>query len=95
MLSTISLWVDMVIYPIYTIISWFWSFSFTSILSMYRAYELWIEWFRFQELKKKIREWTSIVRELGGPWISTNDAEYHIYVYADAMERIQTCKKRP
>lgn len=91
-LSTISLWVDMVIYPIYTVISWFWSFSFMSILSIYRSYELWIEWFRVQELKQKIREWTTLVRSVGGPWISSNDAEYHIYVYADAMERIWMSK---
>lgn len=92
-LSTISLWVDMVIYPIYTVISWFWNFSFMSILSIYRSYELWIEWFRFQELKYKIREWTLLVRSVGGPWISSNDAEYHIYVYADAMQRIWTSKQ--
>jgi hypothetical protein len=33
-----------------------------------------------------VREWTNIVRAVGGPFISTNDAKYHIYVYADGMQ---------
>ena len=40
------------------------------------------------ELREEINSWISIVKKVDGPWISTNDSQYHLYVYADAMQRL-------
>lgn len=90
MLDTISLWMDMIIYPIYTVINWFISeFSMLSLIGLTKTYQLWLDWFRFKSLGKQVRSWTNIVRSVGGPFISSNEAEFHVFVYADGMERIR------
>jgi hypothetical protein len=89
-LDTISLWMDMIIYPIYTVINWFISeFSMLSLIGLTKTYQLWLDWFRFKSLGKQVRSWTNIVRSVGGPFISSNEAEFHVFVYADGMERIR------
>jgi hypothetical protein len=44
----------------------------------------------FDSLNSEIREWTRIVKSVGGPFISANDSTYHVFVYADAMERLRS-----
>ena len=99
----ISLWIEMLIQPLYTIISAIWmnqQLSMFAILNLKKTLELWMKWFRYQDLLTHIRKWMPIVRSIGGPFISTNDATYHMYVYADAMTRLRSavlskkCTKR-
>jgi len=83
-------WIDMVFYPIYIVIQLcMLEFSPMAILSLVKTYQLWISWFRFQELELRIDFWKQTVRSVGGPWISTNSPEYHVFVYADGMQRIK------
>jgi hypothetical protein len=88
-----SLWLEMVISPLASLLYCLWykvSPSIFTILSLQKTLQLWSDWFRFKYLAAEIREWTNIVRSIGGPFISTNDPLYHIYVYADAMQRLNT-----
>ena len=80
---------DMILYPLYIFYQVIQKdFSPFYIMSLSKCYFLWIEYFRFYELKNDINSWITVVKKLDGPWISTNDPEYHLYVYADSMERI-------
>jgi hypothetical protein len=63
--------------------------SIFTMLSTHKAITLWVEWFEFTSLNSEIREWTKIVKSVGGPFISANDSTYHVFVYADAMERLR------
>ena len=95
-LDKINIWIDMIFYPIYVFVQLVMGqFSVFHILGVQKSVTLWIDWFRFRTLKTKVKSWTVIVKNLGGPWISANDAEYHVYVYADAMERISTSSPPP
>ena len=87
----IMLWIEMLISPLITIVQSIMngSMSMFSILGFQKTFLLWKDWFRWRELQDKIRIWMSIVKSVGGPYISTNDADYHMFVYADAMVRIQ------
>jgi hypothetical protein len=92
LLDKISLWIELLISPTIMFLLWLYTKqppSFFAIMGLYKTVELWQKWFRFRELAIGVREWTNIVRAIGGPFISTNDAKYHIYVYADGMQRIQ------
>jgi hypothetical protein len=89
--ETVSLWFDMIISPLLTILHALWKQtypSFLTLLSFQKCVELWKKWLRFKELLAQIHEWKNIVRAIGGPFISSNDPEYHIFVYADAMQRL-------
>lgn len=104
LVSHLSLWVDMVIYPLFTLISILFFGSEVTVftgLTIQKTIQLWQEWFRYKHLTKKIREWMNVVRSIGGPFISTNDPTYHMYVYADTMMRLhaavtfsEKCAKR-
>jgi hypothetical protein len=88
-----SLWLDMVISPLISLVYclvYNVSPSIFTIFSLQKTVTLWSDWFRFKYLAAEVREWTNIVRSIGGPFISTNDPLYHIYVYADAMQRLNT-----
>ena len=91
-LASISIWMDMIVYPIMTFVSCF-AFhqapTIFTMLSLHKTITLWTQWFRFKTLTYEIREWMNIIRSIGGPFISTNDPTYHVFVYADAMQRIQ------
>jgi len=63
-------------------------YSIFYFFGLVKGYNLWFEYFRYCELKEEIRSWILVVKKVGGPWISTNDSDYHLYVYADSMERI-------
>jgi len=59
-----------------------------NMLSLHKTITLWQEWFEYQSLKHAVHGWMNIVRSIGGPFIATNDPDYHAYVYADTMQRI-------
>ena len=86
----IMLWVEMVISPLFTIVQSVTSGTLPmfSMLGLQKSFNLWKDWFRWKELQNVIHEWIDIVRSIGGPFISTNDPDYHMFVYADAMVRI-------
>lgn len=89
-LDKANLWIDMLVSPIITLLFAIkkGSLDFFAGLSLHKCFKLWLSWFRWKELQKVLREWVKIVRSTGGPYISSNDAEYHMFVYADAMQRI-------
>jgi len=87
-----SLWVDMVIHPIIafvTLILRKQNLDIFSVLTIQKTIRIWTDWFRYLTLGYETREWIDIVRSVGGPFISTNDPTYHMYVYADGMQRLQ------
>ena len=93
LMDTLYLWFDMVFYPVYIIIRLcMLDFSAMYILTLVKTYQLWIDWMRLQELETKVESWKITVRSLGGPWISSNIPELHVFVYADGMERIRYSK---
>ena len=102
-LETIYLWFDMLLYPIYIVIRLcMQDFSVTYIFALTKTYQLWFDWFRLQEIEAKVDYWKLVVRSIGGPWISCNNPDLHVFVYADGMERIRlarsfqkTVKKSP
>ena len=86
----VSLWFEMLISPILTIGQAILNktIQILSLMSLQKCVQLWRDWIRWRELRDMLREWVKIVRAIGGPFISTNDATYHMFVYADAMQRI-------
>lgn len=89
-IGNITLWIDMIVYPIVSFISIFVyqkTPTIFSMISLHKTITLWTQWFRFKSLTYEIREWTNIVRFIGGPFISSNDPTYHVFVYADGMQR--------
>ena len=85
-------WMDMVVYPVFSVVMYFayaQTPSIFTMLSLHKTITLWRQWFRFKIITYEIREWMNIIRSIGGPYISTNDPTYHVFVYADAMQRIQ------
>jgi hypothetical protein len=90
-LEKIELWMEMVISPLITIGFIFingTSPDFLTILSLQKCVQLWKDWFRLRELRGIMQQWIRIVRTMGGPFIASNDAEYHMFVYADGMQRL-------
>jgi hypothetical protein len=85
----IMLGLNMIVYPLYIIYQISCGdYSMFHFFGLSKAYELWMDYFRFLELQEETQSWISIVKQIGGPWISTNNSDYHLFVYADAMERI-------
>jgi hypothetical protein len=92
-MSWLYLWFDMLLYPIYIIIRLcMQDYSIMYVMTIAKTYQLWIDWLRLQELEKKVESWKTTVRSLGGPWISANTPDLHVFVYADGMERIRYAK---
>jgi hypothetical protein len=81
---------DMVIVPVLLLLKslYMGSFDVMSLFTFQKTLTLWKDWFRFKELGNVLRKWVRVVRAIGGPFISANDAEYHVFVYADGMQRI-------
>jgi len=93
-ISWLYLWFDMLLYPIYIVIRLcMQDYSMMSVITLVKTYQLWIDWFRLQELEQKVESWKTTVRSLGGPWIASNNPELHTFVYADGMERIRESLK--
>jgi hypothetical protein len=89
--ETSILWFDMIVSPLITILQLV-VFKkvpdLFTILSLQKLISVWIEWFEWKGIQSTVREWIKIIRAIGGPFISCNDAEYHMFVYADGMQRI-------
>lgn len=88
----LGIWMDMIFYPIFSFIMYFMygqTPSIFTMLSLHKTITLWTQWYRFKVLTFEIREWMNLIRSIGGPFISTNDPTYHVFVYADAMQRVQ------
>jgi hypothetical protein len=84
-----SLWFDMIISPLITIIQLFVNgMDIFLVYSLHKVVSLWKDWFRMKYLQTIIRKWKQLVKQVGGPFITCNEAEYHVFVYADAMQRI-------
>jgi hypothetical protein len=85
---------DMILYPIYVFVNLLLlEFSPSYIFGLMKTYESWMNFIRREELRDEMREWRMIVKSVGGPWISTNYREFHPYVYADGMVRINMALK--
>ena len=87
----VSFWVDMVLYPLFTLYSIMFlngQMGLFTIMSIHKTAIKWTQYFRYLELKHMTDEWKTIVKSVGGPFISTNDEMYHMYVYADGMQRL-------
>lgn len=84
-----SLWFDMVISPLITLVQLFMNgMDVFLVYSLHKVFSLWKDWFRMKYLQTIIRQWRQIVKQVGGPFITCNDAEYHVFVYADGMQRV-------
>jgi len=93
LMDTLYLWFDMVIHPIYIVVRLcMLNFSAMYVFTLIKTYQIWIDWLRLQELESKVDSWKTTVRSLGGPWISSNTPDLHVFVYADGMERIRYSK---
>lgn len=91
LLQKIELWVEMIISPLIMLVMMIWEQKapdMFKLMSLQKCVQLWKDWFRMRELRSQIHTWIKLVRSIGGPFISTNDAEYHVFVYADAMQRL-------
>jgi hypothetical protein len=87
------LWLDMVVSPLITIIMCLVSMeapSMFTLLGFHKVLTTWIEWFNFRSLAFEVQQWRTIVKNVNGPFISTNDPLYHVFVYADGMERLRS-----
>lgn len=86
----VSLTIEMILQPLFILGKIIYSntFSMFDVIGIHKTISLWLNWFKYKQLNTEIREWTRIVRSIGGPFISTNDPTYHMYVYADGMQRI-------
>jgi hypothetical protein len=92
-LDTLSLLMDMILYPLYILYQvCMMDFSPMYVMALVKTYQLWVDWLRLRVLQEKVDNWTGIVRSIGGPWISVNNPDYHVFVYADGMERIHFSK---
>jgi hypothetical protein len=90
-IEKLFLWFDMFIYPAYLVITtilYNQVLSIMTIASIHKTVTIWLQYLKYRTLSRKIHEWTNIVRSVGGPFISTNDPTYHVYVYADGMQRL-------
>lgn len=95
-IQQINVWIDMILYPLYLLYTVFTgSWSWMSIFSIQKSVQIWIRWWRFRTLKQEMRTWIEVVRSVGGPFISCNDSTYHMFVYADGMERIRRALSLP
>lgn len=91
LLEKLELWIEMVISPLIMICMAIYNLSapdMFQLMSLQKCAQLWKDWFRMRELRSEIHTWISIVRSIGGPFIASNDAEYHMFVYADGMQRL-------
>ena len=87
----LNFWVDMIIYPLSVIISIIYfgqTMGIFTVMTIHKTISKWQQYLRYLHLKYEIDEWRLVVKSIGGPFISTNDDKYHVYVYADGMQRL-------
>ena len=88
--ETLNFWIDMVFYPLYLILSTIWfeqPIGMFTMLSIHKIVSKWQQYVTFLQLQHETNEWRRLIHSIGGPFISTNDDTYHMYVYADGMQR--------
>ena len=86
----ISFLVDMILYPLINICSVLFfkeDLGALTIISIHKTVLKWEQYLHYLKLKSDTDTWKQLVKNIGGPFISTNDEKYHMYVYADAMQR--------
>jgi hypothetical protein len=91
LIKKLTIWFDMVIYPLSIIISIVYygqNIGIFTVMTIHKAVSKWYEYIQYLQMKYDIDEWKTIVKSTGGPFISTNNDTYHAYVYADGMQRI-------
>jgi hypothetical protein len=91
LLGKLELWIEMIITPLFMFVSAILNMSMPDMfqmMSLQKCIQLWKDWFHMRELRSEIHKWIKIVRSVGGPFIASNDAEYHVFVYADGMQRL-------
>lgn len=91
LLEKLELWIEMIITPLFMLGSAILNMTLPDMfqmMSLQKCVQLWKDWFRMRELRSEIHNWMRIVRSVGGPFIASNDAEYHVFVYADGMQRL-------
>lgn len=91
LLEKIEIWTEMVISPLIMFVMAIWNWTgldMFQMMSLQKCFQLWKDWFRMRELRSEIHSWIRIIRSIGGPFIACNDAEYHVFVYADGMQRL-------
>jgi hypothetical protein len=81
---------EMIIMPLIALFMFFNSFDlFTIASSGVSAYRTWMEWIEFTDLSYTMQRMRLRMAQLGGPFITTNDAKYMPYVWADAVVRYE------
>jgi hypothetical protein len=87
----LSIVFDMIVYPLLMVVSVVFykqEVGLLTVMSIQKTVSIWLNWIRYITLTREINEWKDIVRSVGGPFISCNDPSYHVYVYADGMQRL-------
>ena len=90
-IENLNFWIDMVIHPLLTIGSVLFlkqNVGMFTVLTIHKTITKWQQYARYLQLSYEMNEWKQIVGLAGGPFISTNDSTYHMYVYADGMQRL-------
>lgn len=85
----LNFWIDMILYPLYIVFSTLWfeqPIGMFTVLSIHKTVSKWQQYIRFLQLQEKTNEWKRLIQSIGGPFISTNDETYHMYVYAHTMQ---------
>jgi hypothetical protein len=83
---------DMTLQPVILYGSWIlgYELSLLAIVSVIvKVIEVWVKWGRYQVLRDYAKQWVFITKLVGGPFISCNDPRYHVFVYAEAIERLR------
>lgn len=91
--QSIFIWIDM-LSPLISIITFlvYGTYDAFAIIGFIKAKAAFAEWLRYKYLMSRLKLWKELVNENGGPNIVVNDPEYHIFVYAEAMQRLQNSK---
>lgn len=97
LIEKILLWVDLLLSPLLTLYQCISSGEMPSMftaMSIQKTFALWIDYIKFKYMSIEMHEWTKMVRSVHGPFISCNDPTYHMFVYADGMERLRLSLNR-
>ena len=91
-MSKILLSNDMFLQPCILYFSWIagYQVSLVALVSVFIKFmEVWWKWARYQVLREYAKHWVFVTKLAGGPFISCNDPKYHVFVYAEAIERLR------
>lgn len=88
---------DMIIQPVWAFLSFCMGnppSKFSLAAMLIRTVDVWRKWVRYQVLRDIARNWVLLTKIAGGPFISCNDPKYHVFVYAEAIERLRALPRR-